>query len=193
MKKSYGQLFICVAFIVLSTSCRSLFSSGSTTVKSPWKTFTDAKAAFDQIVPGQTTTNELKALGFNPFTNPNVKILTYLDVMSRFLPNVSIRKEDLPRPVCDCLEAKDNCQAYEVDLTVTQSKRYGNLFLDMLAFNRKTRETGWNFNALIVLNHDQVVYKLWSGEPNLERFETKKKPLGPLQELDGAVRPPSPY
>ncbi|HKI71704.1 MAG TPA: hypothetical protein VKA81_04950, partial [Verrucomicrobiae bacterium] len=99
----------------------------------------------------------------------------------------------LPRPVCDCLEAKDNCQAYEVDLTVTQSKRYGNLFLDMLAFNRKTRETGWNFNALIVLNHDKVVYKLWSGEPNLERFETKKKPLGPLQELDGAVRPPSPY
>ncbi|PYJ98877.1 MAG: hypothetical protein DME23_10870, partial [Verrucomicrobia bacterium] len=99
MKKSYGKLFIWVAFIVLSTSCRSLFSSGSNIVKSPWKTFADAKAAFDQIVPGQTSTNELKALGYNPFTNSNVKILTYLDVMSRFLPNVSIRKEDLPRPV----------------------------------------------------------------------------------------------
>ena len=63
----------------------------------------------------------------------------------------------------------------------------------MLAFNRKTRKTGWNFNALIVLNRGKVVYKLWSGEPNLERYETKKKPLGPLQELDGVMRPPSPY
>src|SRR5207244_10071089 len=119
--------------------------------------------------------------------------VTYLDVMSRFLPNVSIRKEELPRPVCDCLEAKDNCQAYEVDLTVTQSKRYGNLFLDMLAFNRKTRETGWNFNALIVLNHDQVVYKLWSGQPTLVSFEPQKKPLGSSQALRGGLRPPPPY
>jgi len=43
-----------------------------------------------------------------------------------------------------------------------------------------------------VLNRGKVVYKVWSGEPNLERYETKKKPLGLLQELDGVMRPPSP-
>ena len=89
--------------------------------------------------------------------------------------------------------AKDNCQAYELDLTVTRSKRYGNLFLDTFAFNRKTRETGWNFKALVVLNCGKAVYRLWSGEPNLERYETMKKPLGPLQELDGTIHVPSPY
>src|SRR5439155_5429581 len=83
--------------------------------------------------------------GFDPFSHANVRILTYLDVISRFLPNNSIQKTDLPEPVRACLEAKDSCQAFELDLTVTQSKRYGNLFLDIFAFHRKTRETGWNF------------------------------------------------
>ena len=59
--------------------------------------------------------------------------------------------------------------------------------------NRKTRETGWNFKALVVLNCGKVVYKLWSGGPGLERCETKKKPLGPLQERDSTVHVPSPY
>ena len=145
------------------------------------------------IGPGQSTTNELEYLGFDPFSHTNVRTLTYLDVISRFLPNNSIQKTDLPEPVRACLEAKDSCQAYELDLTVTRSKRYGNLFLDIFAFNRKTRETGWNFKALIVLNRGKVAYKLWSGEPNLERYETRKKPLGPLQELDGVVHVPSPY
>jgi len=77
-------------------------------------------------------------------------------------------------------------------LTVTQSKRYGNLFLDIFGYLRKTREPGWNFKALIVLNRGTVVYKLWSGEPQQERYEKKKKPLGPLQELDGVFRPPMP-
>jgi hypothetical protein len=30
-------------------------------------------------------------------------------------------------------------------------------------------------------------------EPNSEHYETKKKPLGSLQELEGAIRIPSPY
>ena len=190
MKKSL--LLFLTALVVLTAGCRSLFTSGSNSVKSPWKDFAEARTAFDQIVPGQTTTNELACLGLDPFSSPNVKILTYLDVINRFLPNNSIQKADLPESVRDCLEAKNDCQAYELDLTVTQNKRYGNLFLDIFGFNRKTREVGWKFNALIVLNRGTVVYKLWSGEPNLESYETKKKPLGPLQELDGVVRPPSP-
>ena len=187
MKKSL--LLFLTALVVLTAGCRSLFTSGSNSVQSPWKDFAEAKTAFDQIMPGQTTTNELECQGFDPFSSPNVKILTYLDVISRFLPNNSIQKTDLPESVRGCLEAKNECQAYELDLTVTQSKCYGNLFLDIFGFLRKTR----NFKALIVLNRGKVAYKLWSGEPNLERYETRKKPLGPLQELDGVVHVPSPY
>jgi len=189
MKKS--RVWIWLSLVLLTVGCRALHSSGSKSVQSPWKTFEEAQAAFDRITPGKTTTNELECLGFGPFSNPNVRILTYLDVMTRFLPNISIRKEDLPNPLCGCLNAKDLCGAYEMDLTVTKTKRYGNLFLDIFAFNRKTRETGWNFRALIVIERDLVVYKLWSGEPNLENYETKRKPLGPFQELEGVVRMPT--
>ena len=131
---------------------------------------------------------ELRTLGFDPYANPNVRILNYLDIQNRFLPNQSVRWEDLPTPVRQSIEGKESSVAYELDLTVVNSQRYGNLALDMLAFNRKTHETGWNFKALILLNHDKVLYKLWSGQPNLDRYEQKKKPLGPLQELDATAR-----
>lgn len=187
MKKSFLSLALLAALALLQAGCASMFSSGRTSVKSPWGDFAEAKAAFDEIKPGQTTKEELKDLGFDPFTNPNVRILTYLDIQNRFLPNDSIRREDLPEAVRASLAAQERSQAYELDITVTHSKRYGNLFLDMLSFNRKTRETGWNFKALILFNDGTVVYKLWSGQPMVERYEQRKRPLGPLQELEGAV------
>ena len=70
-------LLILTALVPLTTGCRSLFASGSNSVQSPWKDFAEAKTAFDQIMPGQTTTNELECQGFDPFSSPNVKILTY--------------------------------------------------------------------------------------------------------------------
>ena len=171
-----------------ATGCASMHSSGHSAAKSPWPDFAAAKAAFDGITPGQTTIAELRTLGFDPYANPNVRILNYLDIQNRFLPNQSVRLEDLPAPVRQSLDGKESSVAYELDLTVVSSQRYGNLAMDMLAFNRKTHETGWNFKALILLNHDKVLYKLWSGQPNLDRYEQKKKPLGPLQEIEGTAR-----
>lgn len=173
--------------LLLTAGCGSLHSSGRSTAKSPWPDFAAAKAAFDRIEPGQTSTDELRTLGFDPYTNPNVRILNYLDIQNRFLPNQSIRLADLPAPVRQSLAAQEKSVAYELDLTVVNSQRYGNLFLDVFAFNRKTHETGWNFKALVLLNHDKVLYKLWSGQPNVDRFEQKKKPLGPFQEINSAA------
>lgn len=176
-----------LAAVWLTTGCASMHSSGRSTAKSPWPDFAAAKAAFDRIEPGRTTLAELRTLGFDPYTNPNVRILNYLDIQNRFLPNQSVRLEDLPAPVRQSLAAQEQSVAYELDLTVISSQRYGNLFLDVFAFNRKTHETGWNFKALVLLNHDQVLYKLWSGQPNVDRFEQKKRPLGPFQEINSAA------
>lgn len=179
--------FVAAAAALLFTAgCGSLHTSGGTITKSPWPDFAAAKAAFDRIEPGCTTTTELRELGFDPYTNSNVRILNYLDIQSRFLPNPSIHFSDLPEPVRQSLSAQEKSVAYELDLTVTRSQRYGNLFLDMFAFNRKTHETGWNFKALVLLNHDTVLYKLWSGQPHVDRHEQKKKPLGPFQEINAA-------
>lgn len=180
-------LFGALLALLLSIGCGSLHSSGRSIPKSPWPDFAAAKAAFDRIEPGRTTVLELRALGFDPYTNPNVRILNYLDIQHRFLPNQSVRLDDLPAPVRQSLAAQEKSLAYELDLSVVSSQRFGNLVLDVFAFNRKTHETGWNFKALVLLNHDKVLYKLWSGQPNVDRFEQKKKPLGPLQEINSAA------
>ena len=187
MKKKLVLLSALAALGLLAGGCSSMHTSGKNVPQSPWTDFAAAKTAFDQIVPGQTTPEALRALGFDPYVNPNVRILNYLDLQNRFLPQPSVRLEDLPGPVRQALAAKEQSLAYELDLTVLRTKRYGNLLLDMLAFNRKTHETGWNFKALIVLKQDQIVYKLWSGQPQVERHDQKKRPLGPFQELDGAA------
>jgi hypothetical protein len=175
------------ALVSLTTGCKALFPTEDKQTKSQWQSFDEAQLAFERILPHQTTLEDLKELGFDPVSSPNVRLLTYLDLIEKFMPNISITKEDLPKDVRECIEAKDCCRAYELDLDVSHSKRYGNIAADMFGFNKKTRITGWNFNALVVIRNDLVIYKIRSGQPQVNRLEKKTKPLGPLQELDNIV------
>lgn len=176
-----------LALVVSTTGCKSMFSSTSSRSRTAWQNFDEAQAAYDKVIPHKTSIIELKDLGFDPHTTPNIKILTYLDLIQRFVPNASITLDDLQPDVRACIESKDCCHAYELDLELTNSKRYGNLALDVFGFNRKTKTTGWTFKALIIVKDDVVAYKIRSGQPNVDRLEKKTKPLGPLQELDNVV------
>ena len=172
--------------LVLSTSgCKSLFPTEDRRTVNQWQSYDETQLTFDKIVPHQTTVADLKSMGLEPFSSSNIKLLTYLDVINRFIPNQSITKEDLPPDIRNCIESKDCCQAYEVDLDVNHSKRFGNLVLDVFNFKKKTRITGWTFKGLIIIKDGMVTYKLVSGEPNINRLEKKIRPLGPFQELDG--------
>lgn len=175
---------------LILAGCRSLHVSGHDTVQTSWNSFHDAKSAFDRVQPGISKKSDLAHLGFDPYKNPNVRVLTYLDIQQRFLPNESVRFESLPSPVQHCLAARENSLAYEVDTRVIESRRHGNLFMDMLSFDRKTEKLGWSFQGLILLHGDQVVYKLWSGQPNIAQYSRERRPLGPLQELEGRVAIP---
>ncbi len=190
--KTTTTLFLLATLLGLTSGCKTPLPTGSTSVKSPWNSFSEAKSSYDQIIPNQTTEVDLKKLGYDPFVNPGIKILSYLDVMQRFVPNSSVRAEMVPSEVRKFIETRDGYSAYELDLNYTKSERYGNTLADMLSFSRKTKETGWNFRAIIVTNNNVVVYKVWSGQPNIERYDDKIKPLGPLQTLDD-IRPPIPF
>lgn len=155
------------------------------TVESPWETFEQAKESFDKISPYNTTTGELANLGFAPFVTPNVKILSYLDIIDRFMPNASITKADIDKGILQCIEAKDTCQAYEIKLHKLRDERYGNVFLDLFRFKRKSHKYGWNFWALIVIRNEVVLYKIWGGQPKVDEYFYRKNPLGPLQEPAG--------
>lgn len=107
--------------------------------------------------------------------------------MQRFMPNPSITQDDLDPSVRAFIEHREQGAAWEVEVNVLKTRRYGNAFLDVTGFVKKSHETGWQFKALLLLREGRVVYKLSSGQPNLDRYEKKVRPLGPLQEMDSAL------
>ena len=167
--------------------CKSVLPREEERTKNAWNSFEDAQAAFENIIPHTTTAKDLHEMGFSHKCTPNLQILTYLDIINRFIPNASIAIEDLDPVVRNCIESKDCCQAYELDVLVEHKQRFGNAFLDIFGFTKNTQITGWKFNALVLIQDDVVIYKLRSGQPNIDRVQKKTKPLGPFQELEGVV------
>src|SRR5438034_7063952 len=170
MQRMFMLLGVC-GVVLLTSGCKSLFPSNSTTVNSRWKNYADVSGAFGKIEPYNTDATGLKTLGFDPSVSPNVKILTYVEIVPIFLPNSGIQKSDLPGPVREFIDADGDGIAYLVDLNNTRSKRYGNILLDIFNFKRKTHTSGWKFHGLILVKNDVVIYKLASGQPNISTDE----------------------
>lgn len=178
-----------LCLISLLMGCASpasyLPSSEEHNVIASWATFEEAKKAFDKIIPNQTKLDELEKYGFDPYKSKNIGILSYLGVINRFIPHPSIRFEQLDERVQDCISAKEACYAYEVSVQVHKRQRSGNVILDLVKFRRTVTQEGWNFDALILLKNDIVVYKIWSGKPYTSEFRDNKNPLGFIQESAG--------
>ncbi|MEW6002980.1 MAG: hypothetical protein AB1638_10095 [Nitrospirota bacterium] len=181
-------IFFSGIFVILliTLNCGSLLPSIKETPKARWKSFDEAKNTFEKIIPYQTKTEELHQLGFDPFLTPNLKISTYLDIIqlfmfNPFMFNPSIKKEELDDGIQACIDAKTKCTAYEIGLKNVSRARHGSVFLDLFNFKRRTKETGWEFKALIVIVDNIVVYKLWGGKPIIDESREVKNPLGPLQ------------
>ena len=184
-----SSLLLLVATLTLITGCSNALPREEDNVRSRWNSFEEAMADYGKIEPYITTQNELQELGFDPYSQPNIRILSYLDIIQRFMPNQSIRLDDLDDAVSFCIRSRGNCIAYEAQPQKTKSKRVGNVALDMMTFKRRTLRTGWSFYALILINDGVVVYKVWSGEPIVSGEKIRKNPLGPLQGLDaGAIK-----
>jgi hypothetical protein len=181
MKTLSIRLFFIVAIFTL-TACSTMLPSGDEVVKSPWETFEEAKAAYDKIVPDETTVEGLRELGFDPYRTPNIRILNHLDVRSLFDYEPGF-DENYHAGVVACMKAMEACQAYDTKIRDIHKERVGNFFLDVLVVKREEHRTGWQFHALILLVDDLVVYKVWSGNPMLDETNLQKNPLGPLQEI----------
>lgn len=167
---------------MLLAACGFLLPESEERTESPWKDYQAAKAAYDRVVPYLTTEDELKELGFDPFTSSNITILSYLEVMAKFMPNDAVRLNDLDDGVRACVEARARCRAYEAAPSDLHSERVGTAVLDVLNFKRQTVKTGWSFTATILIKDGLVMYKLWRGTPKIRAHERKVNPLGPLQD-----------
>jgi hypothetical protein len=139
-------------------------------------------------MPNTTTVADLHAIGFDPYTVPNVQVLSYLDVMRHFLTSDAIKPTDLDPAVRECIRVRLSCTGYRVNLERLYRERKGSAFLDLLNFRRQTFETGWNFSALFIIQGGRVTYKLWSGMPKIDRRLETDNPLGPVQEPADVIR-----
>ncbi|MGZ5113913.1 MAG: hypothetical protein ACXWHC_17180, partial [Usitatibacter sp.] len=165
----------------LAAGCAQLLPTAQSEVTSPWHSFDDAKKSIEGIVPGRTSTTELRAKGIDPYANPNVQLLTYSDIVLRFPANGMPGADKLDPGLRECLEAGKACTGYAITVREVQRDRTGPFLMDALNFKRITEVTGWNFNALILLVDDRVVYTLYGGQPLIHEIETTRQPLGPVQ------------
>lgn len=181
---SFHTLFI-AALALFGAGCAGLLPSDSAVTISKWNSYDEATKAFDKVIVEETTEEQLKMLGFDPTKTPNIKMLTFLDVKKHFISAPLDKGEYIPKGVRECIESTDACHGLGVNISRSDNKRYGNTFLDVFNFRRQTEQKGWEFDGLIILKHDIVVYKLVGGKPIIEGNKDQKNPLGPLQSLSG--------
>jgi hypothetical protein len=149
--------------------------------------YNDVAVAYANIVPGKTREAELAKLGFDANVEPNAETISYLGVIERFMPRDSIRFDHLASPVRNCIQAQERCSAYVFHPSRLQQERMGSVFLDLLGFERTTLDHGWAAEVVLLVQDGRVAYKVMSGKPHIEGYHDDVQPLGPLQDLGGAV------
>lgn len=171
---------------ICATSCKTLLPGGGNVSTSEWLSYQQAEQTFAKIIPDITTDKDLELMGINFKTTPNLKKLTYLDIMSKFNLDDSVFSDiNLPKGVQAALNKHADCFGYELTLKSHTSKRVGSFWKDILGFQQTTKVRGWDFTGLIIMVDGVVVYVLTSGSPNTEHIKTEKNPLGPFQNING--------
>jgi hypothetical protein len=166
--------------------CATLLPTAEVKVSGPWRSFEEAKAAIERIEPNRTSTADLRTSGIDP-EGPNVQLLSYSDILLRFPMGVSAAQGPMNSGLHECLAAGKSCTGYAISVRETNHDRTGSFWLDALGFKRVVDTTGWQFNALILLVGDRVVYTLYSGQPQVREHEVTRHPLGPIQNIGDAV------
>jgi hypothetical protein len=122
-------------------------------------------------------------LGFDPKSNPNVKIIPFSELIRRFIPPSSIPGYVIDRGISECIISQSACECYELEQNYESRKRDGNFWLDIFNFDRHVDIKGWQFNALILVNNDFVIYKLTWGEPHKKGLKVSITHLGHFKVL----------
>ena len=176
-----------ISLVALLAACASLLPDSNKDSKTPWKSYAEAASTFAHITPGTTTLVELKALGYDPDRTPNVAVLSYSDVLRRLQALIAFEGKGLDPALKKCVSSRQDCYAFRVEQQVTERERVGNFWLDFLNFKRVTNIKGWQFDAMILISNGKVVYKCWSGTPNIQTTEQERRPLGPLQGVGSQI------
>lgn len=172
-----------LAAAVSMAGCSSLLPNAHQDTETPWRDYAEAEAMFGKIIPGKTTLAELKALGIDPELTANITVLDHADLLRRLVPTTTFDISLLDPALADCMKAPRSCSAYEIEQTHVDRQRTGGFWSDFFNFKRTIEISGWQFDAVIVLRNERVIYKLWSGKPKIRQIDLERNPLGPLQSI----------
>jgi len=181
-----SRLVAVLAAAGLAAGCSALLPKSRAEVRSEWNSFDEARVAIERIVPGRSTSVDLKAAGIDPYASANVQLLTFSDIALRF-PLNTLPAGDQDAGLRECFAAGRGCTGYSISVRDVKRDRVGLFWKDALGFRRVTDVTGWSFNALVLLVNDRVVYTLYGGQPNLREQEVARQPLGPVQNFGDSV------
>lgn len=178
------MLFVTTAII---SGCAALLPRTTTISKSPWKSYREVVDAYDKVIPNKSSISEIRKLGFDIYSTPNLKILSYVDIA---VATSTLKRDVAGDGIEACLRARGICTGYVFEPQVYNSNRYGNFWLDTFNFKRRTLESGWRFRASFLVVESVVVEKFWYGEPLVNMDKEVVNPLGPLQEMSGILSVP---
>lgn len=187
-------IFLSLLMIFGGCSTQALMPSGKQTVSGKglteqWDNYEKAAAFYESVMPYQTTLTQLRNQHADFENSQNIDKLGPTAVRNLFLENQTLKVNELPVGVQDCLNHYEDCRGYRIRKDVQHSEGAGSLFLRMLSFKREDIITGWMIELLFLANKDMFVYKeVLTGTPGGKAgSEMSKKPLGPAQEpLDHA-------
>jgi hypothetical protein len=192
-RNAHSKLLSLLCFVMLASTsmvllagCGGLLPDQKAASASPFESYDQVVEAFDQIVPGMTNAEDLPNLGFDARTG-NVDVLSYLNIEERFLPAAGVRWEHLNPAVQACIRAEAYCTGYAFHPSRTSSQRMGALVPDVLGFERITRSERWSADIILLVMNGRVIHKVFSGNPRTQNLEDRRQPLGPLQDLGGAL------
>lgn len=175
-----------VSLTLLMGGCSSMLPK-SLSESPTFQNFDDARKAIESLEPRKSDLTTLSGIGISPAKQPNTLILTHSDIVRKVVNGSVLTKADLDPGIVTCLDARDACRGWEVNVARIAKARTGNFWADFLNFKRRTETTGWRFNALILMVNDVVVYRAWGGQPVVNEVDVNTNPLGPFQDMGPAV------
>jgi hypothetical protein len=143
-----------------------------------FSSFEEAKNAVNSLVPMKSNLQSMIDVGIDPYTHPNINILSYSTILNKLAINSNQTLLKVDEGILLCIQSEKTCKGFEITELNIKTTRSGNFFSDILNFRRNTRTTGWSFNAIILLINDTVIYRSWGGQSHINELNVKINPMG---------------
>lgn len=170
--------------VVLCTGCSTgfLLPKYEDYRKTPGnKTLDDARQAFDMIVKGQTTEEEVRALKFGvPYTDEEIvgplRMTTALTQSQGIGDGVFLDPE-----IRKCIERKDaseKCKLLVIRDGRQKSEGKGNTLSYLTGFRRIDEVSSWGYTIWLVLQDSAVIHKQFEPAQSPPRIKSRERDFG---------------